>query len=212
MIGVYGGSFDPVHLGHLGVASAALSSLNLDQVIFVPNGQPPHRDNSVAGNENRLRLLQMALRDFPKFEIDDHEINKPSTSWTIETLEYFREQWPQEAVCLIVGSDAFRHIDSWHRWQELLDFAHIQVVSRKGDSEALPRVVQEYLKSHQVDDLNSIQFVQGQTFSGAIQWLDADVPGVSSTEVRTAIQSGANLTALLPEIVASTITEEKIYA
>ncbi len=211
MIGLYGGAFDPVHLGHLGVAEVAGRQSGLERIIFVPTGKPPHRDGPHASAEDRLRLLQAAVSGSDRHFISDFEIKKPSKSWTIETLEHFYRRYSRQTLCLIMGSDAFGKIDAWHLGNEILNFSHIMVVNRAGDNHRLSAVVAEYYRRHKVAELPESLTDKNGRSRGGILWVDAEVPGVSSTLVRRKIRSGAGLASLLPSAVETLIRDENIY-
>lgn len=207
MIGIFGGTFDPVHLGHLGLAQAAKSQLGLQQVIFVPLGIPPHRDMPSVSAAGRLEMLQAALQPGAGFIIDSVEIDKQTPSWTIETLAHFARVMPQETLCLLMGADAFKSIDQWHEWQSLLDYGHIAVIDRKGHKMDFNITVAEFLARHQVDQLPEV--IAGGR--GRILWLEADVPEVSSSMVRGLIQAGKPVAELLPTRVFNLIVENRFY-
>ena len=205
MIGIYGGSFDPIHLGHLGVAAVAMQTLALQQLIFMPVGIPPHRHSSHASAQVRLRLLQIALTNQPDYLISRYEIEQPTTSWTINTLQHFHIVHGDAPLCLIMGSDAFKQIHRWRHWRELLDHACMLIVHRAGDAADLNTELQQYYLCHK-RDIATIT-----TNGNGILWIDAALPDISSTQVRQAIANGDDLYSLLPPAVADTIINEKIY-
>ena len=207
MIGIFGGTFDPVHMGHLGLAQAATRCLNLQQVIFVPLGIPPHRDMPVVPPAGRLAMLQAALSSCAEYVIDTVEIEKQTPSWTIETLAYFARNMPEQALCLLMGADAFKSIDQWHHWQSLLDYGHIAVIDRKGHSVELNLAVTEFLSRYQVDELPPPASGTG----GRICWVEAVVPEVSSSMVRDLIKAGKPVDKLLPPEVLDIIAENGFY-
>ena len=207
MIGIFGGTFDPVHLGHLGLARTAAKRLELEKVIFVPLGIPPHRAMPAVSATDRLIMLRAALAPYERYAIDTSEIEKQTPSWTIETLAHFARNMPEQTLCLLMGADAFRSIDQWHRWQSLLDYAHIAVIERKGHGDELNTVVAEFLLHHQVDGLPS----DIGRKAGAIFRLEGDVPEVSSSMVRDLIKAGKPVDKLLPPEVAGLIMENGFY-
>ena len=207
MIGIFGGTFAPVHLGHLLLARAAADHLGLQRVIFVPLGLPPHRDLPKASPQSRVNMLQAALTDSPDFEVSTVEIDRPSPSWTVHTLEHFCDEMPDETFCLLMGSDAFRSINQWYQWQSLLDYCHLVVVSRAGDKTELGSEVAAYLARHRCTSLYDI--TDGCT--GGIYWLEADIPDISSTLIRHRVDADEPLTGLLPPAVESLIKEHGHY-
>lgn len=211
IIGLYGGAFDPVHFGHLGAAEVAGRQSGLERIIFVPTGNPPHRDDACASADNRFRLLQAAVCNCDRYSVSDFEIRKPATSWTIETLEYFYRCYRRQTLCLIMGSDAFGKIDGWHLGDEILNYSHIMVISREGDSHRLSATVAEYYRRHRVAELPATLTDKGGRARGGILWVDARVPNVSSTEVRRRIRSGQGLASLLPAAVEALIRDGNMY-
>lgn len=211
MIGVYGGTFDPVHLGHTGLARAALEYLPLRHVYFVPLGLAVHREQPVASPQQRLIMLEAAIEGQPQFSIDASELVRTDPSWTIQTLTEFQHRFSQEVLCLLLGSDAFCNIDTWRDWQSLLDWAHIVVVARKGDTGQPSPAVLDYLQKNRLStrDLMGLGNIPGGR--RGILWILADVPGVSSTLVRAKIQQAKGLEGLVLPSVARIIREEQLY-
>ena len=207
MIGIFGGTFDPVHFGHLGLAEVAYKSLNLQRVIFVPIGIPPHRDMPQVSPQARVNMLQAAVRSYPDFEISTVEVDKESPSWTVNTLAHFADHTPGETLCLLMGADAFRPINEWYQWRSLLDYGHLVVVSRAGVRFELSDEVAVFLEQNQVTSLPE-QIVNGK---GNILWLEADVVDVSSTRVRQAIEARESLEQLLPASVEQLIRDNGYY-
>lgn len=207
MIGIFGGTFDPVHLGHIGLATAARDHLHLQKIIFVPLGVPPHRDMPQVASQARVNMLRAAIKPYDDFELSTVEVEKESPSWTVKTLSYFASRLPNETLCLLMGSDAFKPINEWYQWRTLLNYAHIAVVTRAGMKVELSDEVAEFLRQHQVGSLPDSLGNDG----GKILWLEADVVDVSSTRVRQTISQGGALKHLLPQAVESLIRENGYY-
>lgn len=131
-IGIFGGTFDPIHFGHLRTAFELLQSLRLDELRFVPAGDPPHRDAPLADASSRLAMVRAATADQPGFVVDDREVGRSGPSYTVTTLSELRAEFPDRPLCLIVGMDAFLGLPRWHRWREILDLAHVVVAHRPG--------------------------------------------------------------------------------
>lgn len=216
MIGIYGGCFDPVHLGHLGVAKAAYTALQLERVFLVPLGLATHRQQPVASAGQRLHMLNLALDAYPAFEALDIEVAVQRPSYTIHTLQSLKQRYAEKRLCLLMGSDTFLLIDQWYQWQRLLDYAHIVVVQRQGHSCEIKGVVSEYLEHHQCkteDVIEQPSHASQNPLSGnGIVWINADVPAVSSTEVRAAIANQLSLANLLTETVTQYIIGHQLYA
>ncbi len=127
-----GGTFDPVHYGHLRFADEVRRSLGLKELHLVPAGDPPHRSGPVASAADRLAMLRLAVAEFPGLVVDSREVDRAGKSYTVLTLEALRREDAQRPLLLLVGADAFRGLPSWHRWRELFALAHLVVVARPG--------------------------------------------------------------------------------
>ena len=132
-IAMYGGSFDPVHLGHLRSALEVKQTLDIDELRFVPSGNPPHRDRAHVDASDRLNMLELAVRDSPGIVVDPREVHNAAKSYTIDTLESLAAENPQARLTLVIGMDQFSVFDTWHRWQELLQQFDLAVMERPGE-------------------------------------------------------------------------------
>src|SRR5579863_5037302 len=131
-IGVFGGTFDPIHCGHLRTAFELWQELQLAEVRFLPTGSPPHRDKLYASAELRLQMVQAAVADQAGFVVDDREVRRSGLSYSVDTLSELRRENPRTPLCLLLGMDAFLGLPNWHRWREILDLAHVVVATRPG--------------------------------------------------------------------------------
>ena len=132
MIGVLGGTFDPVHYGHLRPAQEVLERLGLERLHVVPAARPPHRAAPLAGATERLRMVELAVAEFPRLVADDREVRRGGVSYTVPTLEDLRAEIGARPLCLLLGSDAYTGLPAWHRWERLFELAHIVVMQRPG--------------------------------------------------------------------------------
>jgi nicotinate-nucleotide adenylyltransferase len=131
-IALLGGTFDPVHYGHLRFADDVRRVLGLAEVRIVPAGDPPHRAGPAASAADRLAMLRLAVAEFPGLVVDERELRRAGKSYTVLTLEELRKEFPARPLLLLLGADAFRGLPSWHRWHEIFDLAHVVVVERPG--------------------------------------------------------------------------------
>ena len=120
MIGILGGTFDPVHFGHLRPALEVMQALALEEIRFIPNRLPPHREPPWLDADTRRRLLQIAIAQTPGFVLDERELQRDGPSYMVDTLQSLRVDFPDSALCLVIGMDAFAGLPRWHRWQEIL--------------------------------------------------------------------------------------------
>lgn len=207
-IGILGGSFDPVHNGHIRLAIEFYERLGLAEVRLLPLKVPPHRNSPIANPEHRLAMLKLATDDIAGMTVDDCELRKEEISYTIETLEMFREQNNSSSLCLLMGMDAFSTIHSWHRWQEILHLVHIAIAERPSDSvSGLDKTIEQLIKDHNTNDILELQ----QSSSGKIIKLVMPMLDISSTRIRTTITEKKNPHALLPRDVLDYIQANNLY-
>lgn len=132
LIGILGGTFDPIHYGHLRPALEVMEQVGLDEVRFLPNCQPPHREQPWLAAATRKKLVQLAIADEPRFVLDERELNRDGPSFMVDTLADLRCDFPEATLCLLMGSDAFAGFTHWKEWQAILGLCHIIVMTRPG--------------------------------------------------------------------------------
>ena len=206
-IGIFGGTFDPIHYGHLRSAFEMLQALSFDEVRFVPCGDPPHRGVTYAGAAQRLRLVELAIEGQEGFIADDRELRRDGPSYTVDTLETLRVEYPERSLGLVVGMDAFLGLTGWHRWDEILDLAHIVVAHRPGwkapDIGVLGDLITEH-GTHRVLDLHDT--THGRIHIHAVTQLE-----IASTEIRELIAAGRDPRFLMPDAVRNEIENTGLY-
>ncbi|WP_181298011.1 nicotinate-nucleotide adenylyltransferase [Pseudomonas sp. Q2-TVG4-2] len=206
-IGVLGGTFDPVHIGHLRGALEVAETLGLDEVRLVPNFRPPHRETPNSSAQDRLAMVRLAVEDLPMLAVDARELERDKPSYTLDTLESLRDELEHDdQIFLIVGWDAFCGLPSWHRWEELLDHCHILIMQRPdADSEA-PEALRDLLAARSVSDPLALAGSSGQI---AFVW---QAPlGVSATRIRQFLASGRSVRFLVPDAVLAYINAHGLY-
>lgn len=204
MIGVFGGTFDPIHYGHLRSALEVQEIFGLDEVRLILSAHPPHRKSPVASAEMRLQMLNLAVINQPGFVIDQREINRQGYSYMVDTLSSLRAENPQQPLLLFIGSDAFNKLETWHQWQRLFDYAHVIVLTRPGFIvNALDEFFTQRL-THNQDELT--QQLAGKLYFQAITQLD-----ISATAIRQLIVDKRNPRFLLPDSVITYIKDQKLY-
>ena len=211
-LGILGGTFDPVHSAHVALARVALEALQLAEVVWIPAGQPPHREAPRAAPADRLAMTAAAIADEPRFRLDPSEVASTAASYTVHTLLRLRaEQGPDRPLVLLMGADAFRGLAAWHRWQELFGLAHIAVATRPGfplaafaaplDAEVATR------RSTEPAGLANAP-------CGRIMFFPLVAGTVSATEVRALLAADApaeRLAPLLPAPVLDYIQRHRLY-
>ena len=208
MIGILGGTFDPVHNGHLRLAIEFFERLNLEQLKLIPLHLPPHRDPPVANPEQRLAMLQLALENTEGIFIDECELRKDKTSYTIETITLVKNEIGDVPVCLLMGMDAFVKIHTWYRWNELLDLVHIAIADRPGNNiNEYDQAVAELIKTHLTGHLSDLH----ETTAGKIIKLTVPMLDISATQIRNIIASDRSARGLLPDTVIAYINSKNLY-
>ena len=206
-IGVFGGTFDPIHYGHLRSAFEMLQALEFDEVRFIPCGDPPHRGKTFATAAQRLRLVELAIAGQAGFVADERELRRDGPSYTIDTLAELRKEFPHRALGLIIGMDAFLNLTDWHRWDEILEIAHIVVAHRPGwkapDIGGLGQLIADR-GTLRVEDLHAT--THGRLHIHAVTQLE-----IASTEIRELVAAGRDPRFLMPDNVRDELLAEGIY-
>jgi nicotinate-nucleotide adenylyltransferase len=207
-VGLLGGTFDPIHHGHLDVARAARHALGLDQVWLIPARHPPHRTQPVATAAHRFAMVALATSGDPHLRVSDAEMDTDGPSFTVETLDRIERRRPslKGSLVFITGADAFREIRTWRHWPDLLDRCHFAVVSRTGcPARELRRLLPELAGRMHDAPCEA-------TSSPGIFLIDVKTAAVSSTDVRQALAAGNRAVGLLPETVAEYAVRHDLYA
>lgn len=206
-IGILGGTFDPVHIGHLRGALEVAEMFALDELRLIPNARPPHRETPTCSAEDRLAMARLAVVDLPPLCVDARELERAKPSYTIETLISLREELASDdQLLLIVGWDAFCGLPTWHRWEELLDYCHILVLQRPDAGSEAPQALRDLLAARSVSDPQALAGAAGQI---AFVW---QTPlEVSATQIRQLLASGKSVRFLVPDAVLAYINAHGLY-
>jgi|TARA_B110000483_G_scaffold42084_1_gene52288 nicotinate-nucleotide adenylyltransferase len=208
LVGVFGGTFNPVHYGHLRSALELVERLQLEQLRLMPSASPPHRDAPECSAERRAAMVELAVSGEPRLVCDAREMQRPGKSYTIDSLIELRgELGAQRGLCMVLGCDAVQDIATWHRWQELLDWAHIVIIARPGWQ--LPRAgeLAQWLKTHQLESSELLR----QRPCGGIAIEELRPLAISSTEIRDLLASGRSARYLMPQSVLDYIQTHTLY-
>ncbi len=210
-IGILGGTFNPIHFGHLRMAQELADALNLDEVRFIPAANPPHKDTPTTTAQHRAAMVQLGIADNKTFVFDDRELHRSGASYTLDTLHSLREELGEKtSITLFMGSDAFTKFDTWHRWQEIIQLCHIALVQRpqqRGHDHKLSKALETFLHNHYTenpDDLHN--HASGFATMRHITALD-----ISSTAIRNALQHGESVRYLMPDNVMDYIQKYHLY-
>jgi len=205
LIGILGGTFDPIHYGHLRPALDIMQQVGLQQVRFIPNRIPPHRDVPVLTDQQRAKLVQLAIKETAGFVLDERELQRGGPSYMVDTLQSLQVDFPDDTLCLIMGMDAFSGLPQWHRWQSILELCHIIVSTRPGSK--LPDFASQVPFKNGITNRpqSLLQTPAGQILLQSVTQLD-----ISASQIRRQLSLGQSAQYLLPETVREKL--EQAYA
>lgn len=206
-IAVFGGTFDPVHLGHLEAADQARRQLAIDDFRMIPARVPPHREGTAASPGHRLALLERALADYPGLRIDRRELDRPGPSFMVETLLSLRAENPEAALVLVIGQDSANGLDGWHRWREIPELAHLAIVRRAGEEAEYSAALAQELQGRWVHPPATLR----AACAGLATRLAVDAPDISSSRLRRQLAAGEPVDRWLPAAVSEYIHEHGLY-
>ena len=193
MIGVYGGSFDPIHLGHLKTAKFIKNELGLNRILLLPCNQPVHRQPLHYSASQRLEILNLALKDFSELEVDNSEIDRGGDSYMIDTLKDLKVKLNNESICLVIGMDSFVNFKSWKNWDEFSKIVHLIVLPREGK-----QPIEKALETFEVS--SDIKQIKSEA-NGLLYFSKTGMINISSTAVRGRISENQSLDKFLPKSV-----------
>lgn len=206
-VGVFGGTFDPIHHGHLRPALELKQALGLDEVRFVPCRQPPHRAAPVASPEARAEMVERAIEGVEGFTLDRRELHREGPSYTLDTLAALRREIPDQRLMLLLGTDAFLGLPGWHGWRALLELAHIAVAHRPGWSLEDGTGLEELTHGRMVSEPGELN----ASAAGRIVLVAVTQLEISATALRSAANAGGDIRFLVPEVVREYIEKTGCY-
>lgn len=212
-IGILGGTFNPIHFGHLRMAEELAEYLRLDQIRFIPSANPPHKSDPKVSADDRANMVQLAIEDNPRFSVDRLELARTGASYTIDTLLSLRDDLEElTALNLIMGTDAFMHFDTWHRWEDIIQHCHIVLVQRPQqgltDLPKLSQPLEAFLSAHYTEDPTDLH----QAPSGHIHMQTITPLTISSTDIRARYNQQQSIRYLCPKKVVDYIAENHFYS
>jgi len=210
-IGIFGGTFDPIHFGHLSPCLEICQSLKLSQIRYIPSYIPPHRDNPGTSVEMRVAMVKAAISKEPHFQLDEREIVRQGQSYMIDTLKSLRDDFPRNPLCLIIGMDAFLKIHCWYHWQELLDNCHFIVTKRPetayDDQSQWPIALKKLYNEHRANE----KFDLHGYLYGKIIFQNVTQLAISSTDIRSKLKHNRSIRYLVPDSVLDLISSHHLY-
>ena len=209
-IGVMGGTFDPIHFGHLRLAEEMAEALGLARVLFIPAGQPPHRGAPRTAAPHRLEMVRRAIAGNPLFSVDTREVESARPSYTVDTLAALRAELGfEQPLWLLLGADAFLGLPTWHEWRQLFELAHIAVAARPGvqllQSDVMPEMLKNEVSQRQLTDGP----VSGP--AGSVRLRQMTPLAISATAIRETLARHGSARYLLPDAVLDYIDEHQLY-
>ena len=213
LVGIFGGTFDPIHYGHLRVAEEIVETVGLQKMYFVPAGMPRLRHSPVASPQHRVEIVRLAIQKNPDFVLDEREIYRDSVSYSIDTAREFKQEFGEEVrLCLVLGADAFIKLPEWNNWKELFNLCHFIVSTRPGYTftlikELLSKELREECSQRWVSNTETLK----KETSGLIFIASTTMLDISATSIRAHIAVGRNVRHLVPSVTVNYISENKLY-
>ncbi len=206
---LFGGTFDPIHFGHLRPVEALAQQVGLKKVTLLPNNVPPHRPQPEASAQQRVEMLRCAIATRPLFDIDTRELERDTPSWTVATLEALRaERGAEQPLGFIIGQDSLLTLAKWHRWQDLLSLCHLLVCQRPGYATQMETAeMQQWLDAHRAQHVEQLH----HSPAGHIWLADTPLFDISATEIRQRRHEGQSCADLLPDAVINYIDRAGLY-
>ena len=208
MIGILGGTFDPIHFGHLRTALDVQQCLALDEVRFIPCGEPAHRNKPIAEPLQRLAMVRAAIAGQEKFTVDDRELRRKGPSYMVDTLTSLKKDFNDKSLCLILGTDAFNGLEQWYQWQQIFELANI-VIMRRPDVDGKAKINKHlFLKiKHRLLEADNLKNKQ----NGGVCFVPVTQLDISATMIRQQWQSCNDIQFFLPDSVLTLIQQQNIY-
>lgn len=204
----FGGTFDPVHYGHLRCADEARQKLGLQQLYLLPSGTPAHRPTPRATADQRLEMLQLAQAEFPALGIDSRELRRSGPSYMVDTLRELREQFPHRSLLLVIGQDAANRLHTWHQWEQLFSLANLVILTRPGESEDYRRDLARKIQDRLVSEVQELANLPAEQ----VLQLQVSPVDISATTIQSMMRLGRSPKSMMPASILNYIDEKRLYA
>ena len=210
-LGLFGGTFDPVHFGHLRLAEESIAHLGLGGVRWIPAGQPPHRGTPQVTPQQRLEMVRLAMASNARFSLDPSEVEAAAPSYTVHTLERLsRELGAQQSLVLLVGADAFAGLATWHRWRDIFALAHVAVSHRPGFPVEISSLPHELATEFNDRRLANVDGLKASPVGGIVTFAMTQL-AISATQIRKLLANDLSARYLLPDSVLDYIQTHSLY-
>ena len=206
-IAIFGGTFDPVHYGHLRCADEARQKLGLKSLYLLPAGQPVHRDPPQATVKQRLAMLEAACREFASLRVDDRETQRSGPSYMVDTLHEIRTSFSDRSLILLIGQDAANQLQTWFHWEQLFELAHIVILTRPGACRQYQSEMADQIQQRSVTDVRELR----KSRAGLVLHMEVESIDISASNIKSILRSGELPGSMLPTAVLEYIIENRLY-
>ena len=207
MIGVFGGTFDPVHYGHIELATALQKHIPFEEIRFIPCKAPVLKKQATTSSKDRLTMLKLALEGYQNFIVDEREINRETPSFMVETLHSLRKDYPKNTLCLILGMDAFNDLPKWHNWHEIMQLSHLIVMNRPNLDIIYKEPLSSFIEKHKTQNNKDLFFKT----NGCLVFVKLSPIPISSKIIRAQIKLGHEENPFLSPKVLTYIKQHHLY-
>ncbi|UAA39941.1 nicotinate-nucleotide adenylyltransferase [Paraneptunicella aestuarii] len=207
VIGIYGGTFDPIHYAHIFPVQQAAQQVGIEQVKLMPCHIPPHKNQPNTKPSDRLAMVKLVSEHVTIFSADDRELRRHKASYTIDTLEEMRSENPNSPICFFIGMDSLTSFHQWHRWQDILDYCHLVVCCRPGYHQEQQTDIADFLQQRETAKPQDLH----DKLNGHVFYAQTDEIDISSTMIRENLRVGLPVDELLPPYILSYIRQHHLY-
>ncbi|WP_404340541.1 nicotinate-nucleotide adenylyltransferase [Pseudoalteromonas mariniglutinosa] len=204
MIAIFGGTFDPIHLGHINMAKECVKQCQLDTLYFMPCATPAHKAAPRISNTHRIKMLELAIQPYSYFALDLRELSRQGPSYSLLSLQEVRAEYPQQPILFLIGMDSFNNLDKWYRWHDIVKLCHIVVYQRPAQNDQPSTAVLAYQQQAQTNDVTELT----QSLSGKLFFLKGIEISAASSEIRKRLPLATEL--LTPQ-VSQYIAQQQLY-